>query len=231
MGNIFSNSSNSSSKISNSSNSSSKSSNSSNSSSKGSNSSASNDFKKGYKSHQELISFSWYDEIKKKLLRDGNSLDIQSETELDKLINSLGDETIFLNRYLKLEEIYNDENLQQIAKDLQEINDLQANNYTPNEEEGRNMINGLLQHRRKSDKFNVYLFINKLEDRSDSPFFRFLAKDVLKNKYGMFHVGLEIDGIVLEWGTGRDGESSKWSDLVSASEPNVGSILEPNRAA
>jgi hypothetical protein len=29
----------------------------------------------------------------------------------------------------------------------------------------------------------------------------------------------------------RDGERSKLSDLASVSEPNVGSILEPNRAA
>jgi hypothetical protein len=60
-------------------------------------------------------------------------------------------------------------NLQQITKDLQEINDLQANNYT-NEEEGRNMINGLLQHRRKSEQIQC-LFV--YSDRSDSPFFRF----------------------------------------------------------
>ncbi|CAG8454079.1 15500_t:CDS:1 [Dentiscutata heterogama] len=159
---------------------------------------------KGYKSHKELLTSNWYNTIKNKL--KDNSLCIRSETELDNLINSLGDEKIFLDRYLNLKEIYNDENLQQITKDLQELNILQENNFTPSEEEGRNLINSLLQHRRKSDKFNVYLFISKLSNgRSDSPYLRFLGKHVLRNKYGMFHVGLEVDGIVLDWGTGDAG--------------------------
>ncbi|PKY60292.1 hypothetical protein RhiirA4_518073 [Rhizophagus irregularis] len=52
----------------------------------------------------------------------------------------------------------------------------------------------------------LYLFIEKLSsNRSDSSFLRFVANSVFKNKYGMFHVGLEIDGIVLEWGTGDAG--------------------------
>ncbi|KAF0557677.1 hypothetical protein F8M41_012809 [Gigaspora margarita] len=205
--NISNSSSNSISNISNSSNNSiSNISNSSNNSLSNISNSSNKTPEKGYKSHQELLNSSWYGRIKDKLLKDGNLLGEQAETELDNLINSLGDETIFLNRYLALKEVYNDENLQQIANDLQEINDRQENNFTPNEEEGRNLINGLLQHRRESDKFNVYLFISKLTNgRSDSPYLRFLAKHVLRNKYGMFHVGLEVDGIVLEWGTGDAG--------------------------
>ncbi|CAG8469414.1 7292_t:CDS:2 [Dentiscutata erythropus] len=159
---------------------------------------------KGYKSYKELLTFTWYDTIKKKL--KDNSLDILSETELDNLINSLGDEKIFLDRYLNLKEIYNDENLQQITKDLQKLHDFQENNIKPSVEEGRNLLNNLLQLRRKSDKFNVYLTISKLSDgRSESPYLRFLAKHVLRNEYGMFHIGLEVDGIVLEWGTGDAG--------------------------
>ncbi|CAG8730797.1 13065_t:CDS:1, partial [Acaulospora morrowiae] len=200
MGNIFSNSSNSSS---NSSNRSSNSSNSSNNSSNSLKKDSGNVSKKIYKTHQELTTLSWYDTIKNKLLeREGNSLGELSEEELDNLINSLGDEKIFLDRFLKLEEVYNDENLEQATRDLQEIKDLQEKNFTPNEKERRNMLNCLLEHRRNSDKFNVYFFISKIA-RSDSPFFRMFAKDVFRNKYGMFHVGLEIDGIVLEWGTGN----------------------------
>ncbi|RIB30141.1 hypothetical protein C2G38_2153496 [Gigaspora rosea] len=146
MGSSISNSSNSSSNSSDSSNNSINDiSNSSNNSISNISNSLDNTPGKGYKSHQELLNSS-----------------------------CLGDETIFLNRYLALKEVYDDENLQPIAKDLQEINDLQENNFTPSKEEGRNLINGLLQHRRESDKFNVYLFISKLADgRSDSPYLRF----------------------------------------------------------
>ncbi|CAG8612205.1 15049_t:CDS:2 [Gigaspora rosea] len=160
MGSSISNSSNSSSNSSDSSNNSINDiSNSSNNSISNISNSLDNTPGKGYKSHQELLNSSWYGKTK---------------TELDNLINSLGDETIFLNRYIALKEVYDDENLQPIAKDLQEINDLQENNFTPSKEEGRNLINGLLQHRRESDKFNVYLFISKLADgRSDSPYLRF----------------------------------------------------------
>ncbi|KAF0557676.1 hypothetical protein F8M41_012808 [Gigaspora margarita] len=131
----------------------------SNDSNSSNNSSSSSNNSISYKSHQELLNSSWHGRIKNKLLKDGNLLGEQSETELDNLTNSLGDETIFLNRYLVLEEVYNEENLQQITKDYQEVNDLKENNFIPTEEERRNMIDDILQYRRKADKFNVYLFI------------------------------------------------------------------------
>ncbi|GET64150.1 hypothetical protein GLOIN_2v1885086 [Rhizophagus irregularis DAOM 181602=DAOM 197198] len=122
--------------------------------------------------------------------------------ELNKLILSLGDETRFLNRYLKLD----DNHLDKINRDLQKLDRLQGNNFIPSEEDGRDLVNDLLRRRRETDKFNVYLFIEKLSDnRSDNSFLRYLANSLFRNKYGMFHVGLEIDGIVLEWGTGDAG--------------------------
>ncbi|CAB4479704.1 hypothetical protein RhiirA1_534079 [Rhizophagus irregularis] len=142
-------------------------------------------------------SLTWYNKIKDKL-KDGEVCNSFGEVELNELILSLGDETRFLNRYLRL-----DDNLKQITKDLQKLDDIQKNRNITSEQDELNLTRGLL---RKSDKFNVYLFISKLSDnRSDSPFLRFLANSLFKNKYGMFHVGLEIDGIILEWGTGDAG--------------------------
>ncbi|CAG8521233.1 uncharacterized protein OCT59_006117 [Rhizophagus irregularis] len=135
-------------------------------------------------------SLTWYNKIKDKL-KDGEVCNSFKEEGLDELILSLGDETRFLNRYLRLD----DNHLKQITKDLRKLDDIQKNRNITSEEELR-----------KSDKFNVYLFISKLSDnRSDSPFLRFLANSLFKNKYGMFHVGLEINGIILEWGTGDAG--------------------------
>ncbi|CAB4479705.1 unnamed protein product [Rhizophagus irregularis] len=107
---------------------------------------------------------------------------------------------------MHLELFYDNDHLKKINRDLRRLDRLQGNNFIPNEEDGRDLVNGLLQRRREADKFNVYLFIEKLSNnRSDSSFLRFVANSVFKNKYGMFHVGLEIDGIVLEWGTGDAG--------------------------
>ncbi|UZO14664.1 uncharacterized protein OCT59_006115 [Rhizophagus irregularis] len=100
--------------------------------------------------------------------------------ELNKLILSLGDETRFLNRYLKLD----DNHLDKINRDLQKLDRLQGNNFIPSEEDGRDLLS---------------------DNRSDNSFLRYLANSLFRNKYGMFHVGLEIDGIVLEWGTGDAG--------------------------
>ncbi|GBC10098.1 hypothetical protein RclHR1_09330003 [Rhizophagus clarus] len=71
------------------------------------------------------------------------------------------------------------------------LSDLQKNDLTPSE---------------KDRKFNVYFFISKLSDnRSENLILRYVANSLFKTRYGMFHVGLEIDGIVLEWGTGDAG--------------------------
>ncbi|RIA88918.1 hypothetical protein C1645_825597 [Glomus cerebriforme] len=163
--------------------------------------------KTGYKTTQDLHDIDWYTAIKTKLQNDDHLFGTLSETELNELIYSLGDEKTFLDRYLNIKEVYNDDHLKQIKNDLEELYDHQAYNNVPlSEQEGRNLINGLLQHRSKSDKFNVYLYISKLSgNRSEIPLLRDIAKNTFKNKYGMFHVGLEIDGIVLEWGTGDAG--------------------------
>ncbi|CAG8521272.1 uncharacterized protein OCT59_006119 [Rhizophagus irregularis] len=146
---------------------------------------------------------SWYMKIKDKL-KDEEIYNSLGKKKLNELIFSLGDETKFLDQHLKL--FYDDDHLNKINRDLRRLDRLQGNNFIPSEEDGRDLVNGLLQRRREADKFNVYLFIEKLSDnRSDSSFLRFLANYVFKNKYGMFHVGLEIDGIVLEWGTGDAG--------------------------
>jgi hypothetical protein len=139
---------------------------------------------------------SWYNAIKDKLKNEELCKSLGKE-ELNELIHNLGDETRFLEQFF-----YND-HLDQTTKVLQKLDDQKSN--IPSEKYARNLINNLLQQR-KSGKFNVYLFISKLSDnRSDSPFLRFLANSLFKNKYGMFHVGLEINGIVLEWGTGDAG--------------------------
>ncbi|PKY42417.1 hypothetical protein RhiirA4_505330 [Rhizophagus irregularis] len=156
-------------------------------------------YERRFKSDSSNIS--WYNTIKNKLKNEKiyNSL---GKKELNELILSLGDETIFLNRYLKLD----DNHLNEINRDLQKLDRLQGNNFIPSEKDGRDLVNGLLRRRREADKFNVYLFIKKLSvNRSDSSFLRYLANSLFRNKYGMFHVGLEIDGIVLEWGTGDAG--------------------------
>ncbi|CAB5379151.1 unnamed protein product [Rhizophagus irregularis] len=144
-----------------------------------------------------------YNEIKDKL-KDVELCKSLEERELNELILNLGDETRFLNQYLQL----GDNHLNQITNDLQTLV-IQNNNFynfSLGEYYVRNLINGLRKHRKKTDKFKIYLFISKLrDDRSDSPFLRFFAKSLLRNKYGMFHVGLEIDGIILEWGTGDAG--------------------------
>ncbi|GES81839.1 hypothetical protein GLOIN_2v1487848 [Rhizophagus clarus] len=141
----------------------------------------------------QTVSISWYNIIKDKLKNEEICKSLRKEA-LNELVLSLGDEARFTNRYLKLDD------LSQITRDLQNLDDLLI------EEDVRSLVDSLLRHWRKSNKFGVYLFISKLnDDRSDSPFFRFLAKSVFRNRYGMFHVGLEIDGIVLEWGTGGAG--------------------------
>ncbi|RGB27616.1 hypothetical protein C1646_718143 [Rhizophagus diaphanus] len=143
-------------------------------------------------------SLSWYNKIKDKL-KDGEVCNSLGEEEINELILSLGDETRFLNQYLKLY----DNHLKQITNDLRKLDDIQKNRNITSEEVELNLTRSLL---RKSDKFNVYLFISKLSyNRSNSPFLRFLANSLFKNKYGMFHVGLEINGIILEWGTGDAG--------------------------
>jgi hypothetical protein len=168
-----------------------------------SNSSSKDGSKDGSKISPKVSSSRWFRKIKTNL----KSVEIcksLEEEELDELVFNLGNETRFLNQYLEFH--YDNDHLNKITKDLQKLDNLQRNNFIPSEEDGRNLINGLLKRRRESDKFNVYLFISKLSNnRSDSSFLRLLAKDVFKNKYGMFHVGLEIDGIVLEWGTGDAG--------------------------
>ncbi|EXX63595.1 uncharacterized protein OCT59_025544 [Rhizophagus irregularis] len=140
-----------------------------------------------------------YNEIKNKL-KDEELCKSLEERELNELILNLGDETRFLNQYLQL----GDNHLNQITNDLRTL--VQNNNFSIISLGEYYVRNLLRKHRRKSDKFNIYLFISKLrDDRSDSPFLRFFAKSLLRNKYGMFHVGLEIDGIILEWGTGDAG--------------------------
>ncbi|CAB5096035.1 unnamed protein product [Rhizophagus irregularis] len=112
-----------------------------------------------------------YNEIKDKL-KDVELCKSLEERELNELILNLGDETRFLNQYLQL----GDNHLNQITNDLQTLV-IQNNNF-----------------------YNFSLGDKLRDDRSDSPFLRFFAKSLLRNKYGMFHVGLEIDGIILEWG-------------------------------
>ncbi|CAB5367706.1 unnamed protein product [Rhizophagus irregularis] len=219
MGNLFSSStkststSNSNSKSSSTSNSNSKSTSTSNSNSKSTSTSNGsndglNDSSSDDSSSDSLIDhnskvISWYMKIKDKL-KDEEIYNSLGKKKLNELIFSLGDETKFLDQHLKL--FYDDDHLNKINRDLRRLDRLQGNNFIPSEEDGRDLVNGLLQRRREADKFNVYLFIEKLSDnRSDSSFLRFLANYVFKNKYGMFHVGLEIDGIVLEWGTGDAG--------------------------
>ncbi|CAB4479700.1 hypothetical protein RhiirA1_506706 [Rhizophagus irregularis] len=158
-------------------------------------------FKSDSTNNGSIDNIDWYNIIKNKLKVEKiyNSL---GKEELNELILSLGDETRFLNRYLKLD----DNHLDKINRELQKLDRLQGNNFIPSEEDGRDLVNDLLRRRRETDKFNVYLFIEKLSDnRSDNSFLRYLANSLFRNKYGMFHVGLEIDGIVLEWGTGDAG--------------------------
>ncbi|RHZ43757.1 hypothetical protein Glove_856g4 [Diversispora epigaea] len=152
---------------------------------------------------------SWYTVIKRKLKEDDKileKLDIETEDQLDELIISLGEEHIFLEKYLKLNPEYNDHHVREINRNINQIEDDIACGVELDAREYENTINNLLEKRRKSDKFNVYFFITKLNNGiSDSPVGRKISKNI--TTYGAFHVGIEVDGITLEWGSGNAGPS------------------------
>jgi len=63
-----------------------------------------------------------------------------------------------------------------------------------------------LEYRKQSKNYNVYLFIEKIDEEScNFPIVRNIIAPF--TNYGLFHVGLEIDGIIIEWGYGSAGSS------------------------
>nr|CAG8631464.1 14305_t:CDS:1 [Entrophospora candida] len=63
-----------------------------------------------------------------------------------------------------------------------------------------------LEYRKQSKNYNVYLFIEKIDEEYCNST---IAGNVITRftNYGLFHVGLEIDGIIIEWGYGSAGSS------------------------
>ncbi|CAG8746967.1 15334_t:CDS:1, partial [Racocetra fulgida] len=67
----------------------------------------------------------------------------------------------------------------------------------------RNMWQNTLKYKEQSMNYSIYLFFEKLHN--DNIIYRKIGS--IFYNYGGFHVGLEIDGIVVEWGYGLAGPS------------------------
>ncbi|KAF0459348.1 hypothetical protein F8M41_000782 [Gigaspora margarita] len=184
----------------------------------------------------------WYKVLKRKL-ENLNVDELLEELKIENqhdLIHHFGNEDLFLEKFLKIKAKNHEELLKNMVLELNQLRDFQIHDQEMTEDSFRNMWKNMLEYREQSKKYNLYLFIEKI-DRIDN---NFVYKKIgnLVCHYGAFHVGLEIDGIIVEWGYGRAGSSivcpridprkmlayvrlnyekldSKWSDLFKVLLP------------
>ncbi|CAH1760168.1 5087_t:CDS:1, partial [Entrophospora sp. SA101] len=139
-------------------------------------------------------------DIYKDLLK---KLDIQNPEQLHTLVHQLGDPDLFFEKFLMIKNEEHESLLRNIESGIRSFRGFQRFNsqYMPEDLELMTWKN-----KRKSKNYNVYLFIEKIDGKFyNSTIFRNVITRF--TNYGIFHVGLEIDGIIIEWGYGLAGPS------------------------
>ncbi|CAG8458435.1 10152_t:CDS:2 [Ambispora leptoticha] len=124
-------------------------------------------------------------------------LEIKNQEEFHELIHQLEDADLFFEKFLKHNIEESEKLLRKINADVRALSEFRD---MPEDSKKMSLMNAL-EYRRENQKYNVYLFIEKTDV---SEMLRDLASFT---EYGVFHVGLEIDGIIIEWGCGPAGQS------------------------
>jgi hypothetical protein len=137
----------------------------------------------------------WYEKIHDKLEKSGELSNITSEEEKKKLIRSLGDDDLFLEKYLELDKHQNKVLLEKLQAEVQCASDIGIND----EEEAEGMIDSLLDYRRRATEFDVRIFFTRIEGLNTNNIATGLAGRIAT--YGPVHVGLVISGTPLHWNT------------------------------
>ncbi|CAG8523614.1 10581_t:CDS:2, partial [Racocetra fulgida] len=151
----------------------------------------------------------WYQVIKKKLDALNNdeyksllqNLEIESQHDL---IYLFGDKDLFLKKFLTIQAERHEKLLEEMKSEVRQLRDFQQYHQEITEDSYSNIWKNMLEYRGQSKKYNIYLFIEKLGNFDNN-----VCKKIgnFFYRYGAFHVGLEIDGIVVEWGCGLAGSS------------------------
>ncbi|CAG8612335.1 11581_t:CDS:1 [Ambispora leptoticha] len=150
----------------------------------------------------------WYAFIKNKLIELETfenekyislltELEIKNQEGLHELIYQLGDADLFFEKFLKPKIEESEKLLRRINADVRALSDFRD---MPEDSKEMSLRNAR-EYRRENKKYNVYLLIEKTD------FSEILQSLAPVMKYGIFHVGLEIDGVIIEWGCGPAGQS------------------------
>ncbi|CAG8492156.1 1823_t:CDS:1 [Cetraspora pellucida] len=150
----------------------------------------------------------WYQVIKKKLeaISENEYTTLLQELEIESqhdLIWLFGNENLFMEKFLTIKIEKHEKLLEEMESEFRQLRDFQQYPQEITADELRNEWKNTLEYREQSKNYNIYLYFEKLS--INNIVLQTICRSIFP--YGAFHVGLEIDGIVVEWGYGFAGPS------------------------